>query len=257
MQQHLNSYEDQVRTEVLFWHRKMTSAPSFTDRLSKKVQDKINGYIPEKVHKAITVTMEKLFKAVLFGAEYTSGRRMTNGTLVYREAYIKNQITFYQKTASLEGAVTGAGGLLLGLADFPVLIGLKMKLLFDIASLYGFDVKDYRERLYILYVFQLAFSSQQRRNEVYELVSTWENFAKTLPAQVEDFNWRSFQQEYRDYIDLAKMAQLVPVIGAAVGAIANYKLVAQLGETAMNCYRLRLLKPLTNDENKDPYAQSE
>lgn len=257
MQQHLNSYEDQVRTEVLFWHRKMTSAPSFTDRLSKKVQDKINGYIPEKVHKAITVTMEKLFKAVLFGAEYTSGRRMTNGTLVYREAYIKNQITFYQKTASLEGAVTGAGGLLLGLADFPVLIGLKMKLLFDIASLYGFDVKDYRERLYILYVFQLAFSSQQRRNEVYELVSTWENFAKTLPAHVEDFNWRSFQQEYRDYIDLAKMAQLVPVIGAAVGAIANYKLVAQLGETAMNCYRLRLLKPLTNDENKDPYAQSE
>ncbi|HEX8505766.1 MAG TPA: EcsC family protein, partial [Hymenobacter sp.] len=44
---------------------------------------------------------------------------------------------------------------------------------------------------------------------------------------------------YRDYIDLAKMAQLVPVIGAAVGAVANYRLIEQLGETAMNCYRLR------------------
>ncbi len=131
----------------------------------------------------------------------------------------------------------------MGLADFPVLIGLKMKLLFDIAALYGFDVKDYRERLYILYIFQLAFSSQQRRNEVYHLITTWDEFAKTLPEHAEDFDWRRFQQEYRDYIDLAKMAQLVPVIGAAVGAIANYKLVAQLGETAMNCYRLRLLPP--------------
>lgn len=240
----LNSHDEIVRTELLFWHRKMTSAPSFTDRLSKGLQDKINGYIPEKVHRVITVTMEKLFKAVLFGAEYTTGRKMTNGSLLYREAYIKNQIAFYQKTASLEGAVTGAGGLLMGLADFPVLIGLKMKLLFDIAALYGFDVKDYRERLYILYIFQLAFSSQQRRNEVFQHIINWEEFASALPEKAEDFDWRSFQQEYRDYIDLAKMAQLIPVIGAAVGAIANYKLVAQLGDTAMNCYRMRLVKHL-------------
>ena len=35
------------------------------------------------------------------------------------------------------------------------------------------------------------------------------------------------------------MAQLVPVIGAAVGAVANYRLLQQLGATAINCYRLR------------------
>jgi hypothetical protein len=35
------------------------------------------------------------------------------------------------------------------------------------------------------------------------------------------------------------MAQLLPVIGAAVGAIANYNLIAQLGDTAMNCFRMR------------------
>ncbi len=247
----MNNYEDKVSTELMFWQRKMTSAPSFTDRVSARVQHKLNGYIPEKVHQAITATMEKLFKAVLYGAEYTTGRKMTNGTLVYREAYIKSQITFYQKTASLEGAVTGAGGLLMGLADFPVLIVLKMKLLFDIASMYGFDVRDYRERLYILYIFQLAFSSQQRRNEVYLHISQWPQFVETLPDRADDFDWRRFQQEYRDYIDLAKMAQLVPVIGAAVGAIANYKLVAQLGETAMNCYRLRLLNPLINGYHAD------
>lgn len=43
-------------------------------------------------------------------------------------------------------------------------------------------------------------------------------------------------------IDLAKMAQLIPVIGAAVGAVVNYRLVQQLGVTAMNCYRMRMLE---------------
>ena len=50
---------------------------------------------------------------------------------------------------------------------------------------------------------------------------------------------RSIFHVTSDYIDLAKMAQLLPVIGAAVGAVANYQLLKQLGDTAMNCYRMR------------------
>ena len=53
---------------------------------------------------------------------------------------------------------------------------------------------------------------------------------------------KPFEQEYRDYIDLAKMLQLVPGIGLVVGAYANYKLMNKLGETALNAYRLRVFK---------------
>jgi uncharacterized protein (DUF697 family) len=235
----METYEEKMYLELALWQRKMQKDPSFGDRLSKRVQNKINDFIPERVHKGITVTLEKMFKAVLFGAKYTNPKALTTGSLVYQEAYVKQRIKFYQNTASAEGAVTGAGGILIGLADFPIFIVIKMKLLFEIASLYGFDVKDYKERLYILYVFQLAFSSQQRRNELYMRLQNWSTYVAGLPEDADEFDWRSFQQEYRDYIDLAKMAQLIPVIGAAVGAIANYKLVAKLGETAMNCYRMR------------------
>lgn len=241
----MSTYEDKIQAELLAWQAKMTRNPSFTDVLSKRVQDKVNSFIPEKVHRAITVTMEKMFKAVLFGAKYTSGKLLGEGSLVQREAYIKQQIKFHQKTASAEGALTGAGGILLGLADFPIFIVIKIKLLFEIASLYGYDVKDYKERLFILYIFQLAFSSQHSRNKVFEIVQHWETFSASLPEHAEEFDWRSFQQEYRDYLDLAKMAQLLPVIGSAVGAVANYKLVAKLGEAAMNCYRMRLLSQAT------------
>lgn len=239
-------YEEKVGLMLQFWQYKMKRKPSLGNRLSKRIQDKINSYIPEKVHHAITITIEKMVKAVLFGSKYTTYVSLPeNSSLFLREANVKQKISFYQKTATVEGAVTGAGGILLGLADFPILLGIKVKMLFEIAALYGYDVKDYKERLYLLYIFQLAFSSQQRRNEVYKIIERWQGYSGTLPDDVDEFDWRTFQQEYRDYIDLAKMAQLIPVIGAAVGAVANYKLVAQLGDTAMNCYRMRLISPMT------------
>ena len=235
----MNAYEQQAKFELEIWKKGMLKEPSFTDVLSRNIQNKINNVIPDKVHEAITYTIQKMVQAVLFGSGYTTSKPLKDASLQYREAFAKRQIEIYKKTASAEGALTGAGGILLGLADFPLLLGIKIKLLFEIASLYGYDVKDYRERLYLLYIFQLAFSSRKRQKEVFEYLCNWNDHVQTLPAQVEEFDWRTFQQEYRDYIDLAKMAQLVPVIGAAVGAIANYKLIAKLGNTAINCYRMR------------------
>jgi hypothetical protein len=114
-----------------------------------------------------------------------------------------------------------------------------MKLLFEIASIYGYDVKDYKERLYILYVFQFAFSGQHHRREKFVDAENWDRFVDQLPTNVNEFDWRKFQQEYRDYIDLAKLLQLVPGIGAIVGVVVNYKMINKLGETAMNAYRMR------------------
>ena len=61
------------------------------------------------------------------------------------------------KNSSGRRSRDGAGGILLGLADFPLLLGIKIKFLFDAATLYGFDTSDKEERLFILHVFQLAF----------------------------------------------------------------------------------------------------
>ena len=42
-------------------------------------------------------------------------------SLLVRENMIRKKIENYKKTAAVEGGVTGAGGILLGLVDFPVL----------------------------------------------------------------------------------------------------------------------------------------
>jgi len=239
----MTSYQERALSELQLWQLRMQMKASLSNRLTKKLQVKLNNLIPETAHKAITFTIEKMVNGVLFGTKYITPKPKANASFQWREAYVKKQIKFYQNTASIEGALTGAGGILLGFVDFPAFLTIKIKMLFEVASLYGYDIKNYKERLYILYIFQLTFSSQQGRNDVYKRIRDWDVYSKNLPEDVEEFDWRTFQQEYRDYIDLAKMAQLIPVIGAAVGAIANYQLVKQLGKTAMNCYRMRLLNP--------------
>jgi hypothetical protein len=235
-------YEEQIQHELNFWQFELMKKPSMMGKLADKFQKKINSYIPDKVHTAITLTIKQMVKAVLFGSTYTtSALPHLPMSLLHREALVKSKIDSYCKTGAAEGGITGAGGFLMSMADFPALIAIKMKLLFEIANLYGFDVKDYRERLYILHIFQLAFSSKTGSQKVFESIKNWDNQLIVLPSKAEEFDWQTFQQEYRDYIDLAKMAQLLPVVGAAVGAVANYQLIKKMGNTAMMCYRMRIL----------------
>lgn len=236
----MTAYETQALAQLKSWQKKMQRKPSLMDRISKKVQTKLNSYIPEKIHKAITAAIKQMIKVVLFGAGFTAPKINVEDDFETKEKLIHERIKWYKTTAAAEGGVTGAGGILLGLADFPLLLGIKIKMLFDIAAIYGFDVKDYKERIYILYIMQLGFSSQQERRNVYLKIKDWDDHAKLLPEDINHYDWRTFQQEYRDYLDIAKMAQLIPVIGAPVGVVVNYRLIRTLGETAMNAYRMRL-----------------
>lgn len=232
-------YEQVKFRELQVWQRMMMRKPGVFNRLSKSVQDKMNSWIPEKVHRAITATIKQMIRGVLFGAKWTTRDKKAPLSLEESDRIVEEIIKIYRNTAAAEGAVTGAGGILLGLADFPLLIAIKIKLLFEIAATYGFPVNDYKERVFILHIFQLAFSSAKHRKNVFMTMKNWDEKSKSLPEDINRFEWRSFQQEYRDYIDLAKLAQLIPIIGAPVGAVVNYRLIRKLGYTAMKAYHMR------------------
>jgi len=244
----MNDYEKKSLEEMLEWNKKMVQRPSSLGTASKSIQNKMSSIIPEKIQETITEVIKNMVLMVINGSMLTSGGTTKKGNLEKRENLVRKNINLYKKTAMFTGAGTGAGGLVIGLADFPILVSLKIKLLFQIANIYGFNVNNYKERLYILHVFEIAFSSDEKRIEVYDKVANWDAFAKGLPDSLELFDWRDFQQQYIDYIDIAKMLQLVPVIGVPVGAIANYKLMDKLGYTAMNAYRLRIFKPVNKSK---------
>lgn len=237
----MDVYHAKVMSELQYWQHQMVKNPGLLNTLSKKIQNKINNYLPEKFHKTVTTIIRQMIKGVLFGSKLTTAAPLQNTDLMSREAKIKERIKFYRSTAAVEGGITGAGGLLASLADFPLLLTLKLKLLYEVSALYGFNLNDYKERIYLLHIFELAFSSPQHRKNIFLRMQNWETVKGDLPEDINLFNWRKFQQEYRDYIDVAKMAQLIPVIGAPVGLLVNYRLIKKLGITAMNAYRMRLL----------------
>src|SRR6476659_7942618 len=142
-------YEQVAYRELQHWQRKMSRKPSIGDRISKSIQVRMNKIIPEKIHKVITTTIKQMVRGVLFGASLALPKEKKGSSLREMENKVRKRIEFYRNTAAA-GGLTGAGGILLGLADFPLLLTLKIKMLFDIAALYGIDVNDYKERLYIL-----------------------------------------------------------------------------------------------------------
>ncbi|URM32135.1 EcsC family protein [Cytobacillus firmus] len=235
----MKEYELKANKEIDEWKRRINKRSSMLNRLSKKAQTKVNSIIPEKAHQIITDSIKNMVKATLIGSNALTRKKQSAGrSLEMMDHMLEEKVAAYRKTAAVEGAGTGAGGILLGIADFPLLLSIKMKFLFETASIYGFNTNEYEERLFLLHVFQLAFSSDDKRKETLKLVEEWDDRKETLG----DMDWKVFQQEYRDYIDFVKMLQLVPGIGAAVGAYANYNLLDHLGETAKNAYRLRILK---------------
>ncbi|MEK4827800.1 EcsC family protein [Niallia sp. FSL W8-0951] len=232
----MNEYEQRALKEVEEWKRKIQKRSSILNRVSKKAQNKINSYIPDKVHQTLTEAIKQMIQATLAGSNIIKKKNPPIfRSLQGKDEELTKKISQFQKVAVVEGAGTGAGGILLGLADFPLLLSIKMNFLMEAAATYGYDTAQVEERIYLLYIFQLAFSSEGKRREVLEIIENWEEEKQ----RVASLNWQDLQQEYRDFIDFVKMLQLVPGIGAAVGAYANYNLMDQLGEAAKNVYRWR------------------
>jgi len=238
----MDVYEKQVYDELKTWKQSIHEDPSIFGSMAKSVQTGINNVIPERIHKIMTDAIRQMTKSVIFGAYLTTKKKEKVSTLPGIEAKVREKIDIYSKTAAAEGGVTGYGGILMGLADLPLWLSIKIKMLFEIANLYGMDLSNYIERIFLLHIFQLTFSRHQQRKEVFEIIKNWETEKEKLPDDINEFDWRSFQIEYRDYLDLAKLLQLIPGFGAIVGIYINHKLTKRLGHFAMNAYRMRLLK---------------
>lgn len=239
------NYEEKVSIELAVWERKFTEAPGWLESTSKAIGTKINNLIPSKIQNTITAAVKAVVRTALFGAEYTPKRKvLAAASLEVADHEARKALSLYQKIAAAEGAGTGAGGILLNLVDFPALIAIKMKFLFELAHIYGFDTRHFAERIYLINIFQLTFSSKDQRKRLLSGLKHWETEQAKWSTDAEFYrtmDWETFQKEYRDALDFRKMLQMMPGIGAAAGAWANYTILQELGETAMNAYRMRRL----------------
>ena len=103
-------YEKQALDELQRWREQMLREPGLWNRATRGLQRKINSYIPEKIHTAVTAVIRQMTQAVLAGSNYTATAPLMEGDLAAREKLVAAKVDRYRKTAAVEGGVTGAGG---------------------------------------------------------------------------------------------------------------------------------------------------
>ncbi len=146
--------------------------------------------------------------------------------------------------AAVEGGGTGLGGAMLIAADIPLLFTINFRLLQQIAAAYGFPMQGPSFRPLLLATFNVAASdSREARNDALREISVAAAaFANNLAYKgrvtgtLRDQN-RHLPREIAKNIVGRKIAQFIPVAGAAVGAGINYWFTLQTAEAGYMLFR--------------------
>lgn len=142
--------------------------------------------------------------------------------------------------ATVQGATTGFGGIFTLAADIPLMLGISLKTLQEIAIAYGYDPRKREERIFIVKCLQFSSSDIVGKKAILrELSSFHANREDSREVMSQLQGWREVVFTYRDQFGWKKLLQAVPVAGMVFGAITNRQAVHDVAETADMLYRKR------------------
>ncbi|MBE4910006.1 EcsC family protein [Bacillus luteolus] len=144
--------------------------------------------------------------------------------------------------AGIQGATTGIGGIFTLAIDIPVLLGLSLKTLQEIAMCYGYDPDDKQERIFIVKCLQFASSDIVGKQTILEDLETFSKGNNHAHVFSEIQGWREVVTTYRDNFGWKKLFQLVPIAGIIFGALVNKSMIQDIAEVGMMLYRKRKIQ---------------
>ncbi|MGG3466856.1 EcsC family protein [Neobacillus pocheonensis] len=158
------------------------------------------------------------------------------------------------KFATIQGATTGIGGLFTLAIDIPVLLGLSLKVLQEIALCYGYDPKEKSERIFIVKCLQFTSSDIVGKKAILEQLSTLNqdnqnNQNNQMISQLQ--GWREVVTTYRDNFGWKKLFQMIPIAGIIFGAFINRSSIGDVAEAGKMLFRKRrILEKIHQLENR-------
>jgi uncharacterized protein (DUF697 family) len=146
--------------------------------------------------------------------------------------------------AAVEGGGTGLGGAVLIAADIPLLFAINLRLIQQIGAAYGFDVSGPEFGPLVLSIFNVAASgSRESKNESLREITVAaaalahaSSYKGRVSGTFRDQN-RHLPREIAKNIVGRKIAQMIPIAGAAIGAGINYWFTTETAETAFMLFR--------------------
>ena len=229
---------------LFFWEKLGRIPFALLDKVTPKfLQDKINSLLDEI---AIYIdnggqylvnndaTLKKAAK-VLSSDESLTLESVQKLPLSDMEQVAESFISVRAKTAQIQGATTGIGGLFTLAIDIPLILGITLKTIQEVAVSYGYDPTNQEERIFMIKCMQFSSSDIVGKKAILEEL--------TNPQRGQGFaqlqGWREVFMTYRDNFGWKKLFQMIPVAGMIFGAFINKAAIKDVGEVANMLYKKR------------------
>ncbi|MGG3924975.1 EcsC family protein [Metabacillus fastidiosus] len=236
-------------------------------RLPFKLLDKIT---PEFIQKKIGLLLDELGNFIQNGGKYLTQEKLviqkaqkyakdssidSPKQLALLPVHTMDQISEDLKkgretVATLQGATTGIGGIFTLAIDIPVLLGLSLKTLQEIAIAYGYDPNDRQERIFIVKCLQFSSADIVGKEAILNELAGFNERKQSKEVMSQLQGWREVVYTYRDNFGWKKLLQMVPLAGMVFGAFTNRSMIRDLSETGMMLYRKRRILERLNEEEK-------
>lgn len=221
--------------------------PVFLQEKMAQVMDELGQYIQTGGRYLSSASKVKSYYSHLYNVETLND--VQSLSLVEMDNTVKKLTKSRKKIATVQGASTGFGGIFTITLDIPLLLGLQLKTLQDIAICYGFDPASEKERIFIVKCLQFVSSDIVGKEAILKQLTLFDQPEKINDREVisEIQGWREVIFTYRDQIGWKKLFQMVPVAGLLFGAFINRSAINDIAEAGMNLYRKRkIIERLAN-----------
>ncbi|MCM3388439.1 EcsC family protein [Ureibacillus chungkukjangi] len=144
------------------------------------------------------------------------------------------------KLATVQGASTGFGGVFTLVIDIPVILGMALKTLQEIAIIHGYNPNEKQERVFIVKCLQFASADIVGKEAILNELSMLNKKKDTAESMISQLKgWQEVFFTYRDNFGWKKLFQMVPIAGMVFGAIINKGMMDDVSEAGKMLYRKR------------------
>ncbi|NUU78498.1 EcsC family protein [Paenibacillus xylanilyticus] len=145
------------------------------------------------------------------------------------------------KFAAAQGAATGIGGIVTIAADIPLVMGLSLKVLQEMALCYGYDPDDPQERIFIVKCLQFSSADIVGKKAIIDELAEYDNPDKQVQVVSQMQGWREVFNSYSESFGWKKLFQLIPIAGMVFGSVSNKNTIRDVAEAGKMLYKKRLI----------------
>ena len=264
----LNEYEKDAQREIDEWLRKQSSpGMQVLDLVSRPFDWVVGQVVPKEAIETCSDAVGLFLNTLSDASEWTYDHRsvvraarregldierveeLRNEPLSKLDLLARRQFSENALLAAIEGGGTGLGGATLIAADIPLLFTINLRLLQQIAASYGFPMGSPEYRSLVLGIYNAASAgSQQAKNDAMREISVAAavfahdgSYRGRAPSNTLRDQARNLPREIAKNLVNRKLAQTIPLAGAAVGAGVNYWFTSEVSRTTcMLCRALYL-----------------